>query len=331
MNNQIEIYKTTEGKTQINVTFEGETVWLNQNQLAQLFEGSRTNIVEHIQNIYKEGELDEVSTCRKFRQVQIEGKREVKRNIDHYNLDLIISLGYRVNSKRGTQFRQWASQRLKDYLVKGYALNEKRLREASGKFVDLQNAIKLAAQAGNSENLSTVEARGIIEIIEQYAYALELLDQYDHQKLAISTTPETVGEIKKLTYATAIQQIRIWRDFQQAGQLFGNEKDQSFRSSLETIYQTFNGLDLYPSIEEKAANLLYFIVKNHSFTDGNKRIAAGLFVYFLDMNNKLLNDFGLKRIGDNALVAITIMIAESKSEEKETMAKLVVNLINSHN
>ncbi|HCE53830.1 MAG TPA: cytochrome C biogenesis protein CycH [Lutibacter sp.] len=328
--NEIEIYKTTEGNTQINVTFEGETVWLNQNQLAELFDGSRTNIVEHIQNIYKEGELDQVATCRKFRQVQIEGKREVKRNIDHYNLDLIISVGYRVNSKRGTQFRQWATQRLKDYLVQGYAINEKRLQEATDKFQDLKNAVKLAAKAGNTEALTTIEAKGILRVIEQYAFALETLDKYDHQKLTIETHYEEV-EIQKLTYENAINQIHIWRDFQKAGALFGNEKDKSFKSSLETIYQTFDGIDLYPSVEEKAANLLYFIVKNHSFSDGNKRIAAGLFVYFMDMNNILLNEEGNKRIGDNALVAITIMIAESKSEEKNMMVKLVVNLINNKN
>jgi prophage maintenance system killer protein len=239
-------------------------------------------------------------------------------------------VGYRVKSKQGTQFRQWATQRLKDYLVQGYAINEKRLQEASEKFQDLKNAVKLAAKAGNTETLTSVEAKGILGVIAQYAYALETLDKYDHQKLTIDTAFETTG-IQKLTYENAIEQIQIWRDFQKAGNLFGNEKDQSFKSSLETIYQTFDTTDLYPTIEEKAAHLLYFVVKNHSFSDGNKRIAAGLFIYFLSLNNKLLNDFGTKRIGDNALVAITIMIAESKSEEKDIMAKLVVNLINNNN
>jgi prophage maintenance system killer protein len=250
--------------------------------------------------------------------------------VSFYNLDVIISVGYRVKSIQGTQFRQWATQRLKDYLVKGYVLNEKRLKELHYKYSDLQQAIKLAANAGNIESLSSTEATGILKVIEQYAYALETLDKYDHQKLTIdSDTSET--EIQKLSYEEAIHQINIWRDYQKAGKLFGNEKDQSFKSSLETIYQTFDVIDLYPSLEEKAANLLYFVVKNHSFSDGNKRIAAGLFVYFLDMNQKLYNDFGNKRIGDNALVAITIMIAESKSEEKDIMVKLVVNLINSNN
>jgi prophage maintenance system killer protein len=250
--------------------------------------------------------------------------------VSFYNLDVIISVGYRVKSIQGTQFRQWATQRLKDYLVQGYAINEKRLQEAVGKFQDLNNAVKLAAKVRNSLALTTGEAKGILGVIEQYAYALETLDKYDHQILTIdSGISET--KIQKLSYEEATYQIKVWRDFQNAGSLFGNEKDQSFKSSLDTIYQTFDSVDLYPSLEEKAANLLYFVVKNHSFSDGNKRIAAGLFIYFLDMNQKLYSDLGNKRIGDNALVAITIMIAESKSEEKDIMVKLVVNLINSNN
>jgi prophage maintenance system killer protein len=330
MENHIEIYKSNKDNVEIQVQFEKETVWLNQYQLADLFDTDRTSVLKHIQNIYATNELDEVSTCAKFAQVRKEGNREVKRNVLYYNLDIIISVGYKVNSIKGTQFRQWATQRLKDYLVKGYALNKKRLKELHYKYSDLQQAIKLAANAGNVDSLSSTEATGILKVIEQYAYALETLDKYDHQKLTIDIdTSET--EIQKLSYEEAIHQINIWRDYQKAGKLFGNEKDQSFKSSLETIYQTFDVIDLYPSLEEKAANLLYFVVKNHSFSDGNKRIAAGLFIYFLDMNQKLYNDLGNKRIGDNALVAITIMIAESKSEEKDIMVKLVVNLINSNN
>jgi prophage maintenance system killer protein len=326
MENHIEIYKSNKDNVEIQVQFEKETVWLNQYQLADLFDTDRTSVLKHIQNIYATNELDEVATCAKFAQV----RREVKRNVLYYNLDIIISVGYKVNSIKGTQFRQWATQRLKDYLVKGYALNKKRLKELHYKYSDLQQAIKLAANAGNVDSLSSTEATGILKVIEQYAYALETLDKYDHQKLTIDIdTSET--EIQKLSYEEAIHQINIWRDYQKAGKLFGNEKDQSFKSSLETIYQTFDVIDLYPSLEEKAANLLYFVVKNHSFSDGNKRIAAGLFIYFLDMNQKLYNDLGNKRIGDNALVAITIMIAESKSEEKDIMVKLVVNLINSNN
>lgn len=323
--NEIEIYKTTEGKTQINVTFEGETVWLNQNQLVELFESSRTNIIEHIQNIFKEGELDEVSTCRKFRQVQMEGNREVKRAIEHYNLDLIISVGYRINSKRGTQFRQWATQRLKDYLVKGYAINEQKLQASQEQLSTLKQSIQLLENVVQKTNLTSNEVIGLLKVVSEYSHALDLLDQYDHQRLAI---PETKNEkLQKIDYKEAIEQISLWRDKQKAGMLFGNEKDQSFSSSLETIYQTFDGIDLYPSTNEKAANLLYFIVKNHSFSDGNKRIAAGLFVYFLDKNNKLYHINGSKIIADNTLVAITILIAESKTEEKEMMIKLIVNLM----
>jgi len=325
--NQIEIYKSSDNAIELQVSLDNDTVWLNRNQLAMLFDRDIKTIGKHINNVFLEGELSKKAVVANFATTAIDGKTY---QVDHYNLDVIISVGYRVKSKQGTQFRQWATQRLKDYLVKGYAINEKRLQEAKGKFQDLKNAVKLAAKAGNIEALTSVEAKGILGVIEQYAYALETLDKYDHQRLTIET-PNEETEIKKLTYENAIQQIIIWRDFQKAGNLFGNEKDQSFKSSLETIYQTFDGIDLYPTFEEKAANLLYYVVKNHSFSDGNKRIAAGLFVYFLAMNNKLLNEEGNKRIGDNALVAITIMIAESKSDEKDMMVKLVVNLINNKN
>jgi prophage maintenance system killer protein len=327
---EIVIYNSPENLTQIEVTFDNETVWLSLNQISELFGRDKSVISRHLKKVYNENELIFEATVAKNATVQNEAGRDVVRNIEYYNLDAIISVGYRVNSKQGTQFRQWATQRLKDYLVKGYALNEKRLKELNYKYSELQNAIKLASNAGNVETLSSNEAKGILKVIEEYAYALETLDKYDHQKLTIETF-SSEGKINELSYDEAIKQIIIWRDFQNAGNLFGNEKDKSFKSSLETIYQTFDGIDLYPSFEEKAANLLYFVVKNHSFSDGNKRIAAGLFVYFLDMNNKLLNESGNKRIGDNALVAITIMIAESKSDEKEMMTKLVVNLINNKN
>jgi prophage maintenance system killer protein len=315
MENKIEIYSSSAG-IEINIVVKNDSVWATQKQMAEIFETTPQNVTIHLKKVYKDGEIDEVSTCKEYLQVQTEGKRKVQRMQLFYNLDAILSVGYRINSKRGTQFRQWATQRLKDYLVQGYAINEKRLQEATSKFHDLNYAVKLATKAVNKTTLTTGEAKGILGVIEQYAYALETLDKYDHQQLTIETLSEET-EIQKLSYENAIQQIRIWRDFQKAGNLFGNEKDQSFKSSLDTIYQTFDGVDLYPTIEEKAANLLYFIVKNHSFSDGNKRIAAGLFVYFLDMNNKLLNNYGNKRINDNALVAITIMIAESKSEEKD--------------
>ena len=324
------IYKAANNQTQVNIVFDNNTLWLNQKQIADVFGTAVPAINKHIKNIIKESELQPEATISKMETVQIEGSRKVTRTLDFYNLDMIISIGYRVNSNKATQFRIWATQRLKDYLVKGYSLNEKRLKELNYKYSELQNAIKLASNAGNVENLSSNEAKGILKVIQEYAYALETLDKYDHQNLTIETL-SSEEQINKLTYDEAIKQVLIWRDFQKAGNLFGNEKDKSFKSSLETIYQTFDSIDLYPSFEEKAANLLYFVVKNHSFSDGNKRIAAGLFVYFLDMNNKLLNESGNKRIGDNALVAITIMIAESKSDEKEIMTKLVVNLINNKN
>ena len=322
--NEIEIYTSKDDNVEILVQFENETVWLNQEQIVMLFNRDQSVISRHIRNVFKEGELEEKSNMQKMHIPNSD------KPVVFYNLDVIISVGYRVNSKQGTQFRQWATQRLKDYLVKGYALNEKRLNELNYKYSDLQNAIKLASNAGNIKTLTSSEAKGILGVIEQYAYALETLDKYDHQNLTIETL-SAEEKIIKLHYDEAIRQIIIWRDYQKAGNLFGNEKDKSFESSLATIYQTFDTVDLYPSFEEKAANLLYFVVKNHSFTDGNKRIAAGLFVYFLDLNNKLLNEFGNKRIGDNALVAITIMIAESKSDEKDMMTKLVVNLINNKN
>lgn len=329
---ELVIYRSKDNQTQVEVNFEGDTVWLTQEDIAGIFGTQRPAITKHLKNIFNSDELDEkvVSSILEHTTPHgaIKGKTQRKK-VKYYNLDAIISVGYRVNSKQATQFRQWATQRLKDYLVQGYALNEKRLIQESSKFKDLQQAIKLAAKASNTKNLSLNEATGILKVLQQYAYALETLDKYDHQQLLISNI--TIGEVKELRYEEGKELIKQWSEIQNTGELFGREKDASFKSSLRSIYQTFDGNDVYPSIEEKAANLLYFIVKNHSFTDGNKRIAAGLFAYFLDKNNMLFRNDGSKIIEDNALVAITIMIAESKSEEKDIMVKLVVNLINSNN
>ena len=328
MENQIEIYITLNGETAIEVKFDSDTVWLNQYQIAALFDVNRTSILKHIQNIYSTRELEENSTCAIFAQVRKEGKRTVKRDVLHYNLDAIISVGYRVNSKQGIQFRQWATRRLTDYLVKGYAINEQKLKASREQLITLKQSIQLLENVVQRTQLTSDEVVGLLKVVTEYAHALELLDQYDHQRLTI---PEAKKEkLKKITYKEAIEQIQLWRKKQNAGKLFGNEKDKSFNSSLETIYQTFNGKDLYPGINEKAANLLYFIVKNHSFSDGNKRIAAALFIYFLDKNKKLYKTDGSKIIADNALVAITIMIAESKTEEKEIMIKLIVNLMSAN-
>ena len=323
--NEIEIYKDKDNQTQIEVKFEEDTVWLNQAQLADLFKGSRTNIVEHIKNIYKTGELEELSTCRKFRQVRKEGKRSVERQIDHYNLDIIISVGYRINSKRGTQFRQWATQRLKDYLVNGYAINEKRLAEAENRFNELKQAIQLFDKVAQTKEISGSEAQGLLKVLSDFTVALDILDKYDHQTLKIKKSKSK--EVFRISYKEAIKAVEGLKNKFGGSALFGNEKDKSFKGSLNGIYQTFDGKDLYPSVEEKAAHLLYFVVKNHSFTDGNKRIAAFLFVWFLDRNNLLYHQ-GKKVIDDNALVALTLMIAESNPDDMNMMIKVIVNLIN---
>lgn len=329
--NQIVIYQADDGEMKIDVQLQEETIWLTQAQMAELFEKGRTTITEHIRNIFKEGELDEEMVCRDFRHTTehgaIKGKTQTK-NVKYYNLDVIISVGYRVKSQRGTQFRIWANKVLKEYLLKGYALNEKKLQASQDQLRSLQEGIKLLENVIDQQQLTSDEAVGLLKVVSEYAHALDLLDQYDHQKLVIPEIEEE-AEINQLNYHQALDQIKRWREQQKAGPLFGNEKDQSFKSSLETIYQTFDGKELYPSAEEKAANLLYFVVKNHSFTDGNKRIAAGLFAYFLDLNSKLYKKDGSKLIADNALVAITIMIAESKTEEKDMMIKLIVNLMSS--
>ncbi|MDT8413577.1 MAG: virulence protein RhuM/Fic/DOC family protein [Vicingaceae bacterium] len=317
--NQIVIYKSEDGQMQIDVQLQDETVWLTQAQLVDLFERDQSVISRHLNNIFKEKELDKDSNMH-FLHIANSDKP-----VACYNLDVIISVGYRVKSKRGTQFRIWANKVLKDFLVKGYALNEKKLKETQQQFSALQKSIKLLENVVNQKQLNSDEATSLLKVITEYSHALSLLDQYDHQKLSIQKKVDK--DINKLTYEEAIKQIKLWRDSHNGGALFGNEKDASFKSSLETIYQTFDGIDLYPSIEEKAANLLYFVVKNHSFSDGNKRIAAGLFVFFLDKNRKLYNPDGSKIIADNALVAITIMIAESNTEEKEVMIKLIVNLM----
>jgi len=328
-NSEFTIYKSEDGSTEIQVKLDNETVWLNQYQMEDLFQTNRTSLVKHILNIYNSGELDEDSTCAFFAQVQQEGKRKINRKIKHYNLDLIISVGYRVNSKRGTQFRIWANKILKEYLIKGYSINEKRLLQQNEQLRQLQESVKLLGSVLNYKALSEEESSGLLKIISDYAYALDILDQYDYQNLEIT---ETSGkEIYQLTYEEAIEQIRKVKTIYGNSDLFGHEKDESFRSSVSTIYQTFNGIDLYPSIEEKAANLLYFVTKNHSFTDGNKRIAAFLFLYFMEKNGILFDQFGHKRIADNALVALTLMIAVSRPEEKEIMTKVVVNLINRKN
>ena len=324
---QIVIYQTEDGQTQIDVRLENETVWLTQAQMAELFQTDRTSIVRHINNIYKVEELDRESTCAKIAQVQIEGKRTVKRNIPYFNLDMIISVGYRVNSKRGVKFRQWANRVLKDYLVKGYAVNERIRHEQIGELRQLVSMLGRTIQ--NQEVISNDETTALFEVVTDYTYALDTIDNYDYERLSIDKT--TKEEPFHATYENAMEAIDGLREKFGGSVLFGNEKDDSFKSSIGQIYQTFGGEELYPSVEEKAAMLLYLVTKNHSFSDGNKRIAATLFLWFLNNNGILYREDGSKRLADNTLVALTLMIAESRTEEKDVMVKVVVNLINQKN
>jgi prophage maintenance system killer protein len=325
-NSEITIYQIDNGSTEIAVILENDSVWLNLNQITELFHRDKSVISRHISNIFKEAELNKESVVAKNATTADDGKTY---QVEYYNLDVIISIGYRIKSQRGTQFRIWANQILKDYLIKGYSINEKRLLQQNEQLRQLQESVKLLGNVLNYKSLSEDESVGLLKIISDYAYALDILDQYDYQNLQIT---ETSGkEIYQVTYEEAMLQIRKVKEIYGNSSLFGHEKDESFRSSISTIYQTFNGIDLYPSIEEKAANLLYFVTKNHSFSDGNKRIAAFLFLYFLEKNGILFDHFGNKRIADNALVALTLMIAVSRTEEKEIMTKVIVNLINKKN
>ena len=326
--NKIIIYQTEDGQTQIDVRLENETVWLTQQQMVQLFKSSRTNILEHIQHIYEIEELDKISTCRNFRQVQKEGNRMVNRTKTMYNLDMIISVGYRVNTKRGIKFRQWANKVLKQYLIKGYAVNERIRKEQIGELRQLVGML-LGRTIQNQSLLSNDETNALFEVVTNYTYALDTLDNYDYERLSIDKT--TKEEPFHATYENAMEAINGLREKFGGSVLFGNEKDDSFKSSIGQIYQTFGGEELYPSVEEKAAMLLYLVTKNHSFSDGNKRIAATLFLWFLNNNRILYREDGSKRLADNTLVALTLMIAESKTEEKDVMVKVVVNLINQQN
>lgn len=323
-NDKVVIYQTEDGISSIDVKLEDNTVWLNQKLIAELFDRDYKTISKHINNVFREGELDKNSTVAKYATVQDEGNRVVTRDIDHYNLDIIISVGYRVKSIRGTQFRIWANKVLKDYLVQGFALNEKRLSQKAEQLDELKKIVSLQEKVISGYKLESGEAEGLIQIISAYSKALSILDDYDYQRLQI---PESKSKEKfKISYIEAKVAIKQLAEKTGATELFGAEKDDSFKGSLENIYQTFEGKDLYPSLEMKAAHLLYFVVKNHSFVDGNKRIAAFLFIWFLEKNNLLYDKTGLKILSDDALVAITLMLAESKPEDKDTLIKVIVRL-----
>ena len=325
--NKIVIYQTEDGQTLIDVRLDNETVWLTQAQMVELFQTTKQNVSFHVSNVFKEGELEQDSTVKEYLTVQKEGNRSVSRQVKYYNLDVIISVGYRVKSKRGTAFRIWARNILKDYLIKGYAVNERIRKEQIGELRQLVGMLGRTIQ--NQPLLSTDETDALFEVVTDYTYALDTLDDYDYERLRVDRT--TKAEPFHATYDNAMEAINGLRKKFGGSTLFGNEKDDSFKSSIGQIYQTFGGEELYPSVEEKAAMLLYLVTKNHSFSDGNKRIAATLFLWFLHNNHVLYRADGTKRLADNTLVALTLMIAESRTEEKDVMVKVVVNLINQRN
>lgn len=321
--NSILLYQAPDGQTQLEVQLDHETVWLSQAQMADLFGRERSVITKHLRNVFQTGELGEEGNVQKMHLASSD------KPVSYYNLDVIISVGYRVHSIQGTHFRQWATGVLRQYLVQGYALNEKRLRESARQLADLKRLVQLQAEVAAHQELTTDQSAGLLRVLGDYARALDVLDQYDHQRLRVSGTATEEPFI--LTYEAGLEAVDGLRRQFGGSALFGREKDASFQSSVRTIYQSFGGEDLYPSVEEKAANLLYFVVKNHSFSDGNKRIAAFLFVWFLDRNHCLYHADGTRRLADNALVALTLLIAESKPEDKDTLVTLVVNLINQDN
>ncbi len=321
LNDKIIIYQTDDGQTSIDVKLENETVWLSANQMATLFDRDEKTIRKHVNNVFSEGELEKENNTHFLR---VDG---VKQPVAFYSLDVIISVGYRVKSQRGTQFRIWANRVLKEYLVKGYAVN-KALTEQ--RYTELKQLVSVLGRTVKAqEALTSDDALNLVEVVSDYAYALDTLDRYDYQQLSVE---QTTNEAKfHATYEGAMQAITELKEKFGGSQWFAHEKDDSFKSSIGQIYQTFGGQDLYPSVEEKAAMLLYLVTKNHSFSDGNKRIAATLFLWFMAGNGILYNPDGSKRIADNTLVALTLMIAESRTEEKDIMVKVVVNLINKNN
>ncbi len=323
MQNQIEIFQGENNEINVEVKFEEDTVWLSQAQIIDLFNSSKSNISEHIKYIFESEELVEMSTVRKFRTVQVEGKRSINRDIVHYNLDVIISVGYRVNSKRGVQFRQWATQRLKDYLVKGFAANEHRLAQKNQEIQFLHDGIRIISRA-----IEEVSSDEVYKWLEKFSKGLKLLDDYDHEQLdtnGINLSPgihPSIGE-----YEEVVNAMRTEFD----STVFGKKKDEGFVSAISQIEQGFGDSYVYPSVEEKAAMLLYLIIKNHAFVDGNKRIGAACFLLFLMRNNLLLSENGVPFMGNDALASITLFVAASKPEEMEMVKGLVISILNRRN
>ena len=318
LRDEVVLYQAADGKVSLDVRLERESLWLSQRQMSQLFDKDTDTIGLHLRNIYGEGELEESSTTEESSVVQTEGKRQVRRQLRLYNLDAIISVGYRVNSRRGTQFRIWATGVLRDHLVKGYSVNANRLH-------DLNQAVRLIADTARRRDLSGDEAKALLAVVGDYNQALGLLDDYDHQRVA---KPKSAGAVTHvLGYEEALRIVEQLRARFGASPIFGVEKDNSLAGALGAIMQTFGGEDLYPGLEEKAAHLLYFVVKNHAFVDGNKRIAAALFLWFLERNGALLKDDGTPRVSNATLVALTLMIAESRPDETEVLVRIVMHLL----
>ena len=324
----VTLYQTQDGCSALDVRLNGETVWLNLNQMASLFERDKSVISRHLRNVLETKELNRDSVVAFFATTATDGKTY---RVEFFNLDAILAVGYRVNSRRGTEFRIWATQILRDHLVTGYTLNEKRLQAQVARLTELQSAVDIMGRIIANKAITGTESEGLLKVITDYSLALRLLDQYDHQQLRVHGT--TAINTFVLTYEAAISAIARMAEIMgsAADGLFGREKDKGLASGIGAVYQTFNGHDLYPSTEEKAAHLLYFVVKNHAFVDGNKRIAAFLFIWFLSESNLLYRKDGSKRLADNALVALTLLIAESKPVEKDAICKVIVNLINREN
>lgn len=326
---EIVVFKPSQGSDEFEIILDGEhdTVWVTEQQLVELFGKARRTIGEHIRNIYKEGELEKESTWRKFRQVQKEGERKVKRAVSAYNLDVVISVGYRVKSPVGIEFRKWATQRLKDYLVKGYAINSELLSKQGQKIIQLENQLDILRE--RTFESQRVLTEGFLDIISKYSKSFELLNRYDSEDLRLDNlSKEIIYVINYDDVKKAINQLK--KDLVQkgeAGELFGNEKDDSFRGILGSISQTVFGELAYPTIEEQAAQLLYSVIKGHAFSDGNKRIGSFLFVWFLEQNNYHLDERGIRKINENTLVALALAVAQSLPEQRDLMIKLIVNLI----
>lgn len=315
---EIVIYTSVDGKISLDTKLENETIWLTQDMMAKLFETTPQNITMHIKNIYEDEELEQNSTCKDFLQVRNEGKRTVSRKLTHYNLDMILSVGYRIKSKTAVQFRKWATNILKEYLIKGYAINQKAIKEQQEKLTSLQQIIGLLNRSIENQIETVEQAQNVSKILHQYVTGLNLLDDFDHKRL------DTQGITKRKAIQISVDEFldvidKMKGDF--ASDVFAQPKDESFSSSVNQIYQTFGGNELYPTLEEKAATLLYLIVKNHSFLDGNKRIGASCFLYFMDKNGLLYDDLGCTIIDDATLFALTLLIAESKPEEMDTIKK----------